>query len=97
MFVCRKSFSLFIPLVFLSLIGSAGIVQAQQTTANGTLRLQVDAPGTGATVDSPFLLGGWALDTASPVGPNIDAIHVWAFPVMGAPIPSAALPPCTCW
>ena len=53
MSVCRGSFSIFIPLVLLFLIGSAGIVQTQ-TTADRTLRLQVDAPGRTATVDTPI-------------------------------------------
>ena len=85
MSVYRRPSSIFIPLMLLSLVVSARSVQAQQMTANGSLRLQVDAPAATATVDSRFLLGGWVLDTASAVGPNIDAVHVWAFPVIGAP------------
>ena len=80
--VCRRFSSAFIPLIFLFLIGSARIAQA----ANASLLLQVDAPGRTATIETPFLVAGWALDTSAVVGTNIDAVHVWAFPVTGAPI-----------
>src|SRR5436190_1406690 len=85
MSVCRRSFSIFIPLVLLFLIGSLRLAQAQ-TSADPSLRLVVDTPGRTATVETPFLIAGWALDLRSVSGPNIDAIHVWAFPVNGAPI-----------
>ena len=85
MSVCRRSFSIFIPLVLLVLIGSTRLAQAQ-SSADSSLRLQVDAPGRTATVETPFLIAGWALDLKSVAGTNIDAIHVWAFPANGAPI-----------
>src|SRR4051812_42883486 len=58
----------------------------QSFTANGPLRLQVDAPAANATVYSPFLVGGWALDQFASAGSGIDAVHVWAVPVSGPAI-----------
>jgi hypothetical protein len=46
--------------------------------------MNIDTPGNGARVRQPFLLAGWALDTAAPSGTGIDALHVWAYPVTGA-------------
>ena len=86
MFRCRRSSFASIALILLSLVGSARIVQAQGLAAADSLRLQVDSPGRTATVEVPFLIGGWALDVASMAGPNIDAIHVWAIPVSGPPV-----------
>jgi hypothetical protein len=41
-------------------------------------------------VPSSFWIRGWALDTSSFIGPGVDAIHAWAYPVLptgyGAPI-----------
>jgi hypothetical protein len=41
----------------------------------------VDAPGNNATVNRPFVIGGWAIDRAAPSGTGIDTIHIWGFPV----------------
>jgi hypothetical protein len=82
---CRSS-SVLIALIVLSLIGFTRIVQAQPLTANGSLLIHVEGPGRTATVETPFSIGRWALDTASVVGTNVDAVHAWAFPVTGAPI-----------
>ncbi|HET7219361.1 MAG TPA: hypothetical protein VFJ02_14990 [Vicinamibacterales bacterium] len=42
------------------------------------------------SVSTSFWIRGWALDTSSFVGPGVDAVHVWAYPVLptgyGAPI-----------
>jgi hypothetical protein len=81
--VCRRSLSVLIPLIVLCLIGSTRIAEA---TANGSLRIQVDVPSRTATVEIPFLIAGWALDTASLVDSNIDTVHAWAFPLTGDPI-----------
>src|SRR4051794_11549707 len=56
---------------------------AQNLTATGSMRLQVDAPAVNATVSSPFAVGGWALDLSATTGTGIDAVHVWAVPVSG--------------
>jgi hypothetical protein len=39
----------------------------------------------GITRTRPFIISGWAFDWGATPGPGIDAIHVWAFPVNGAP------------
>src|SRR3954447_4897077 len=59
---------------------------AQRATVNGPLRLQVDAPISGATVTMPFSVGGWAIDQLATGGTGIDAVHIWAIPPNGAPI-----------
>lgn len=50
-------------------------------------RIVIDAPGSGAAVNTPFALGGWAIDPAGvwlgrPAG--VDVVHVWAYPDSGA-------------
>ncbi len=44
----------------------------------------IDAPGNFSTVDSSFVIGGWAIDRAAPSGTGIDTIHIWAYPADGA-------------
>jgi hypothetical protein len=41
----------------------------------------IDAPVSGASVGSPFLVGGWAADLDSPTDTGVDTVHVWAYPV----------------
>jgi hypothetical protein len=59
---------------------------AAQHTVSGPLRLQVDAPASGATLTVPFTVAGWAIDSSAASGTGIDAVHVWAAPASGAPI-----------
>jgi hypothetical protein len=44
----------------------------------------VDVPSTGTTVSGKFQVAGWAVDFASPSGPGVDTVHVWAYPTSGA-------------
>jgi glucose/arabinose dehydrogenase len=44
----------------------------------------IDIPGNFSTVDSSFVIGGWAIDPAAPAGTGINTIHIWAFPADGA-------------
>jgi hypothetical protein len=63
-------------------------ISATNVTVNaGTSNPQMynDTPAYGATRSRPFTLTGWAVDTGAPSGTGVDAIHVWAFPVSGAP------------
>lgn len=47
----------------------------------------IDAPFAQQNLTRSFVVGGWAIDLDSPVGPGVDAVHVWAYPVAGgAPI-----------
>jgi hypothetical protein len=45
-------------------------------------RMSIDHPLPFATVPAPFTLSGWAFEENAP-DEGIDAIHVWAFPVLG--------------
>jgi glucose/arabinose dehydrogenase len=45
----------------------------------------IDIPGNFSTLDSSFVIGGWAIDHAAPSGTGIDTIHIWAYPADGAP------------
>ena len=48
--------------------------------------MAVDAPSPNAIVAAPFVVGGWAMDSAATTGTGIDTVHVWATPVSGAPV-----------
>jgi hypothetical protein len=43
----------------------------------------IDAPTAGASVGSPFFVGGWAADLDSTVDTGVNAVHVWAYPLDG--------------
>jgi len=48
--------------------------------------MNVDLPAAGARVPgNGFAVGGWAIDAAASGSPGVDAVHVWAYPVSGAP------------
>jgi glucose/arabinose dehydrogenase len=53
--------------------------------------MAVDTPGPGP-VAAPFAISGWALDLTSTTSPGVDAIHVWAYPLV-APGGAASGPP----
>ena len=55
------------------------------TVGNGDPQMSIDCPTSGATVTSPFSVGGWAIDRAASAGSGVDAVHVWAIPVGGGP------------
>lgn len=44
----------------------------------------LEAPARGAALDQPFTIRGWAVDTASPAGSGVDAVHVYAYPEPGS-------------
>jgi hypothetical protein len=47
----------------------------------------IDVPRANATVASPFMIGGWAVDLDAPEGTGVTTLHAWAFPAAGgAPI-----------
>src|SRR6187402_3521960 len=55
--------------------------------ANGTLRLAIDTPNALTPVALPFAVAGWTLDqSAASSTTGIDAVHVYARPVVGTPI-----------
>jgi hypothetical protein len=48
-------------------------------------QIVIDTPTKQADVGQPFVLAGWALDLDAPVGTGVDTLHVWAYPLTGAP------------
>jgi hypothetical protein len=47
----------------------------------------VDVPRSDGTVNSPFLIGGWAVDLDASDGTGVTTLHAWAYPSTGgAPI-----------
>jgi hypothetical protein len=51
------------------------------------MRMAVDVPQSGTTVEEPFVVAGWAIDLAAADGTGVDTVHVWARPVTGgAPV-----------
>jgi hypothetical protein len=69
--------------IALSLVALAGIF-APPAAAQSRVEMFVDVPAPNATVPVPFVVAGWALDTAAPTGSGVDAVHVWAFPYIGS-------------
>ncbi len=68
-------------------IASLAIVVSAAHAAAAAPVIWIDTPSRGATVSSPFLVGGWTLDLASTVDSGVSEIHAWAFPAGGgAPI-----------
>jgi glucose/arabinose dehydrogenase len=61
-----------------------GVVQSVNVRIVAGSLLAVDTPKTNTTVDRPFAVAGWAIDTGATTGTGIDAIHVWAYPVAPA-------------
>jgi hypothetical protein len=53
-------------------------------TIRGGAFVAIDAPAQRATVDRPFLVGGWAADPGASSGTGVNAVHVWAYPVVPA-------------
>lgn len=60
--------------------------QVRRVTVTGPIsvpRMAVDGPQRTQTVPMNFSVAGWAIDAGSSTGTGVDAIHVWAFPVVG--------------
>jgi hypothetical protein len=72
--------------------GTFNLHQAVDITAQDAVpapAMRLDAPAAGATLGSSVLVTGWAVDAGAPSGTGVDAVHVYAFPivdgVVGAP------------
>jgi glucose/arabinose dehydrogenase len=48
--------------------------------------LRLDTPSDNAVLQQPFLVAGWAVDTAATGSSGISAVHVWVYPAAGSPI-----------
>jgi hypothetical protein len=59
------------------------LMLARPAAAQSTVQVVVDVPAPNAMAAVPFVIAGWALDTAAPSGTGIDFVHVWAFPATG--------------
>jgi hypothetical protein len=46
-------------------------------------RMAIDTPTWSQVVGNTFTVAGWSLDLASTSGPGIDAVHAWAYPIVG--------------
>jgi hypothetical protein len=49
-------------------------------TVPGPSSLELNGPTNGATLNPPFTVIGWALNTTAPSGTGVDTVHVYAFP-----------------
>ena len=45
----------------------------------------IDTPRANATVESPFMVGGWAADLDAAEGTGVTSLHAWAYPDRGRP------------
>jgi glucose/arabinose dehydrogenase len=66
-------------------MGTFGVVRTVDVTIVTSTQLAIDLPPNFSTVNQPFHVAGWALDTSSTTGTGINTIHVWAFPTTGGP------------
>ncbi len=57
--------------------GTFAVAQSVDVRVLSGARLALDVPGSGALVDRPFVVGGWAIDLGAASGSGIDAVHVW--------------------
>ena len=62
--------------------------QTVKYLTRASTRMWIEGPSPGSTLTQPFLLWGWAIDTAARVGTGVDAVQVWAH----APGESNAVP-----
>ena len=66
-------------------MGGFGIVRTVDVTIVSSTLLAIDLPPNFSTVNQPFHVAGWSIDTAAASGTGIDTIHVWAYPTTGGP------------
>jgi hypothetical protein len=64
---------------------SAFSAEVSTTVTAGTPVLTIDRPLENSVMPGDMLLSGWALDQSSTSGSGVDAVHVYAYPVSGAP------------
>lgn len=62
---------------------SGGVVRVRAVVGTG-VQAAIDVPADGTTVNSPFVVAGWAVDLAAATGSGVDTVHVWAYPASGA-------------
>jgi hypothetical protein len=82
-------------------VGTSVVIPVTLTVlTNGAsdVSMSLDTPSSGASVlQKGFVVAGWALDRGSAVGVGIDAVHVWAYPLvngsLGTPVFVGAVGP----
>ena len=66
---------------------TCGLMLATVRAASAAPFIWIDTPAAGATVDSSFIVAGWALDLSATKDTGVSQIHAWAFPANGgAPV-----------
>ena len=58
-------------------------VRTADVTITAGPQLAVDTPANNASVPASFAVNGWAIDLTAPSGTGVNAVHVWAYPVLG--------------
>jgi hypothetical protein len=67
-----------------TVVSAATLTKSVEIDVLPGTQLAIDQPQAGATIQSRFTLGGWALDLSAPSGTGVDAVHVWAYPADGS-------------
>ena len=70
-----------------SIVSGSYQLRTASLTVVGPL-MSVDYPAPGVARAQPFMLSGWALDSAAPSGTGVDTLHVWAYPNPGSGQPA---------
>jgi hypothetical protein len=56
------------------------------SSPSSSIQLSVDSPINGGIYNRSFVVGGWAIDRGSSSGSGVDAVHIWAYPIVnGSP------------
>jgi hypothetical protein len=65
------------------LTGGFDASQVVRVTVAPSAAMSIDTPQPNASLNSSFMIAGWAIDAAGASGTGVDAIHVWAWPQNG--------------
>ena len=61
------------------------VIRVTVTAPVSIPRMAVDLPVANQVVSQNFRVAGWALDLGASSGTGVDAVHIWAYPISGAP------------
>jgi YD repeat-containing protein len=59
--------------------------QSAYVTVSSAVVASIDIPTDNQTVGQPFVIGGWAVDTAAASGNGVPVLHIYAYPGSGGP------------
>jgi hypothetical protein len=68
-----------------SSVSGAFDARVARITVEASTAVQIDTPSNGATLSGSIVVSGWAVDLQATANSGVDALHVWAVPVNGAP------------